>query len=81
MNRLMDGPRLVIVGAGVAGLAAGCYAARSGYRTTILEMHDLPGGLCTSWRRKGYFFDGSVAGLAGTSPEMPIYRLVVRTSG
>jgi phytoene dehydrogenase-like protein len=75
MNRSMDGPRLVIIGAGVAGLAAGCYAARSGYRTTILEMHDLPGGLCTSWRRKGYLFDGSVAGLAGTSPEMPVYRL------
>ena len=70
----MDSPRLVIIGAGVAGLAAGCYAARSGYRTTILEMH-VPGGLCTSWRRKGYLFDGSVAGLAGTSPEMPIYRL------
>jgi phytoene dehydrogenase-like protein len=75
MNPSMDGSRLVIVGAGVAGLAAGCYAARSGYCTTILEMHDLPGGLCTSWRRKGYLFDGSVAGLAGTSPEMPIYRL------
>ena len=27
MNQSMDGPRLVIVGAGVAGLAAGCYAA------------------------------------------------------
>jgi phytoene dehydrogenase-like protein len=66
---------LVIVGAGIAGLSAGCYAARSGYRVTILEMHDLPGGLCTSWRRKGYLFDGSVAGLAGTSPDMAIHRL------
>ena len=47
----------------------------SGYRTTILEMGQVPGGLCTSWRRKGYLFDGSVAGLAGTSPEAPIYRL------
>ena len=81
MNRPMDGPRLVIVGAGVAGLAAGCYAARSGYRTTIFEMHDLPGGLCTSWRRKGYLFDGSVAGLAGTSPEMPIYQPVAGPRG
>ena len=75
MNRHMKGPRLVIIGAGVAGLTAGCYAARSGYRTTILEMGEVPGGLCTSWRRKGYLFDGSVAGLAGTSPEAPIYRL------
>lgn len=65
----------MIVGAGITGLSAGIYAARSGYRVTVLEMHDLPGGLCTSWRRKGYLFDGSVAGLAGTSPDMPIYRL------
>ena len=71
----MDGARLVIIGAGIAGLTAGCYAARCGYRTTILEMGQVPGGLCTSWRRKGYLFDGSVAGLAGTSPEAPIYRL------
>ena len=71
----MDGTRLVIIGAGIAGLTAGCYAARSGYRTTILEMGQVPGGLCTSWRRQGYLFDGSVAGLAGTSPEAPIHRL------
>jgi phytoene dehydrogenase-like protein len=48
---------------------------RSGYRTTVLEMGDVPGGLCTSWRRKGYLFDGSVAGHAGTAPEAPVYRL------
>jgi phytoene dehydrogenase-like protein len=71
----MHETRLLIIGAGVAGLTAGCYAARSGYRTTILEMGQTPGGLCTSWRRKGYLFDGSVAGLAGTSPEAPIHRL------
>jgi phytoene dehydrogenase-like protein len=71
----MDGARLTIIGAGIAGLTAGCYAARSGYPTTILEMGQVPGGLCTSWRRNGYLFDGSVAGLAGTSPEAPIYRL------
>jgi phytoene dehydrogenase-like protein len=66
---------LVIIGGGVAGLSAGIYAARSGYSVTVLEMHELPGGLCTSWRRKGYLFDGSVAGLAGTGPSAPIYRL------
>ena len=66
---------LVIVGGGVAGLTAGVYAARSGYRVTLLEMHALPGGLCTSWRRKGYLFDGSVAGLAGTGPSAPVHRL------
>src|SRR3990172_2537003 len=72
---------LLIVGGGVAGLAAGCYAAKSGHRTTILEMGRAPGGLCTSWYRKGYRFDASVAGLAGNHPSLPIYRLSKRFRG
>jgi phytoene dehydrogenase-like protein len=66
---------LVIIGAGVAGLAAGVYALRSGYKVVIVERHTAPGGLCTSWHRAGYLFDGSAAGLAGTSPDAPIRRL------
>ncbi len=66
---------LIIIGGGVAGLTAGCYASMNGYQTTILEMAAGPGGLCTSWRRKGYLFDGSVAGLAGSAPGSPLYRL------
>jgi uncharacterized protein with NAD-binding domain and iron-sulfur cluster len=42
---------IAIIGAGVAGLAAGCYGRMNGYRTNIFEMHAGPGGLCTSWRR------------------------------
>ena len=66
---------LVVIGAGVAGLTAGRFAARNGYRTTILESASTPGGLCTSWKQKGYQFDGSVAGLSGSAPEAPIYSL------
>ena len=44
---------IIIIGAGVAGLAAGCYAQMNGYRSQIFELHNLPGGLCTSWVRKG----------------------------
>jgi phytoene dehydrogenase-like protein len=47
----------------------------NGYDTTILEMNSTPGGLCTSWKRQGYLFDGSVAGLAGSAPGNPLYRL------
>lgn len=66
---------MVIVGAGAAGLSAGCYARMNGFQTTLFEMHDKPGGLCTSWKRGGYLFDGSVAGLAGAAPGNPLYRL------
>jgi phytoene dehydrogenase-like protein len=57
---------IVIVGGGIAGLAAGCYARMNGYRATILEMHSMPGGLCAAWKRKGYKFDISMHMLAGS---------------
>lgn len=57
---------LIIVGAGIAGLSAGIYARRNGYRTTIFDMHDIPGGLCTAWKRKGYTFDISMHMLTGS---------------
>jgi phytoene dehydrogenase-like protein len=66
---------LIIIGAGVAGLTAGCYARMNGYLTTILEMWEIPGGLCTSWKRKGYLFDASVAGLAGSAPGSALFQL------
>ena len=51
---------IIIIGAGIAGLAAGCYAQMNGYKTKIFELHELPGGLCTAWERKGYVFDGCI---------------------
>src|SRR5512139_2604894 len=58
--------RMVIIGAGIAGLSTGCYALMNGYKTTIFEMHTLPGGLCTAWKRKGYTFDISMHILFGS---------------
>ena len=57
---------MIIVGAGIAGIAAGCYARMNGYKTEIFEMHNIPGGLCTAWKRKGYTFDISMHMLSGS---------------
>jgi phytoene dehydrogenase-like protein len=65
---------IVIVGAGIAGLSTGCYARMNGYKTTILEMHSIPGGLCTAWKRKGYTFDISMHFLTG-SKAGPLYQM------
>jgi len=62
----MNEKSIVIVGAGMAGLSAGCYARMNGYKATILEMHSIPGGLCTAWTRKGYTFDISMHMLTGS---------------
>ncbi|MBN1652832.1 MAG: NAD(P)/FAD-dependent oxidoreductase [Deltaproteobacteria bacterium] len=66
--------RVVIVGAGIAGLSTGCYARMNGFKTTIYEMHRVPGGLCAAWKRKGYTFDISMHMLTG-SKGGPIYRM------
>ncbi len=64
-----------IVGGGIAGLSAGCYARMNGYRSRIFEMHSLPGGLCTAWRRNDYTIDGCIHWLVGSSPKNHFYRL------
>ena len=66
---------VAIIGAGIGGLAAGCYAQMNGLKAHIFEAHHLPGGLCTSWKRGGYTFDGSVHHLAGCHPDGPVYRM------
>ncbi|UYP46045.1 hypothetical protein NEF87_002330 [Candidatus Lokiarchaeum ossiferum] len=49
--------KVVIIGAGVAGLASGIYAKKNGFDAEIYEAHSKPGGLCTSWKRGGYIFE------------------------
>lgn len=66
---------VIIVGAGVSGLAAGAYLQMNGYKTEIFEMHNLPGGLCTSWERKGYIFDGCAHWLVGSGESNEYYEL------
>ena len=69
------GKSVITIGAGIAGLAAGCYAQMNGYRSQIFEMHDLPGGLCTAWERRGYIFDGCIHYLLGSGPGQPYHRM------
>jgi len=59
--------KVIIIGGGVAGLSTGIYGQLNGYDTEILEMHTLPGGQCTAWKRKGYTFDYCIHWLVGTS--------------
>jgi phytoene dehydrogenase-like protein len=68
------GKNIIIVGAGISGLSTGYYARCNGYRTSIFEMHSIPGGLCTAWERKGFRFDISMHMLTG-SVSGPIHRL------
>lgn len=70
----MEDRSIIIIGAGFGGLSAGIYAQMNGYQTRIFEMHNLPGGLCTAWKRKGYTIDGCIHWLVGSLPQSGMYR-------
>ena len=52
------GPRVVVVGAGLAGLSAAYQLRNAGYSSTVLEASDRIGGRCWSIRD---FADGQIA--------------------
>ena len=66
---------IIIIGAGISGLSAGCYARMNGFKTTIFEMNDNPGGQCVAWKRKDFIFDPCIHWLLGTTPENSFYRI------
>jgi monoamine oxidase len=52
-------PRIVIVGAGLAGLSAAYQLKNAGYTSTVVEADSRVGGRC--WSINGFFAEGQVA--------------------
>lgn len=52
--------KVIIVGAGIAGLNAGIYAQKAGFDSVIYEKHAVPGGQCTGWMREGHYIDNCI---------------------
>lgn len=69
----MSAPRLVIIGGGLAGLSAGCYARANDFDVTIVEHNLALGGVCTAWQRGPYLVDGCIHWLTG-GPFARIYE-------
>lgn len=70
----MRNKKVAIIGAGIAGLSAGCYLRMNGYETEIFEAHSIPGGLCTSWKTDGYLFDGCLHSMGALQPGYKLYH-------
>lgn len=49
--------RVVIIGAGFAGLAAAAFLGKAGFKVTILEKNEQPGGRARRWEKDGFTFD------------------------
>ena len=54
---MTEGQRAVVIGAGFGGLAAAVRLHAMGYRVTVLEALDQPGGRARVFRQDGFTFD------------------------
>lgn len=67
--------KMIVIGAGVAGLTAGIYARLNGYDVEVHEMHSIAGGECTAWKRGEYLFDNCIHWLMGSKPGTALNRI------
>jgi phytoene desaturase len=68
---------VVIIGAGIGGIATSVYLSRNGYKVSVYEKNSAPGGRCGQLIRDGHRFD-----LGATMLIMPgIYREIFQSLG
>ena len=60
---------VIVVGAGLGGLATSCLLAKRGVEVLLIEQHSMPGGACTSFRREGRIYDCGAALIFGFGRE------------
>jgi phytoene dehydrogenase-like protein len=60
---------VIVIGAGLGGLAATCLLAKRGVEVLLIEQHCMPGGACTSFRREGRIYDCGAALIFGFGQE------------
>ena len=63
--------RVVVVGAGIAGLVAARDLSRAGADVTVLESERRAGGVIVTERRDGFLVEGGPDGFLASEPDLP----------
>ncbi len=66
--------KIIIVGAGIAGLTAAAYLAKAGYDVQLLEKNERSGGLLGTIRNNGFYFDTGPRALINSGIVKPILK-------
>lgn len=64
----MSDYQLIIIGAGLSGLAAGIRAARFGRKTLIVDQHYRPGGLNSYYKFQGHLLETGLHAITNFAP-------------
>ena len=71
---MKDRERVVIVGAGMAGLTAAAYLTRDDYDVLLLEKNDRIGGLVHTFNQGGFSFDTGPRAFVNSGMVKPILK-------
>ena len=71
----------MVVGGGIAGLAAAWDLAQAGADVTVLESERRPGGVIVTERRDGFLVEGGPDGFLAAEPELPALAAELGISG
>ncbi|HPR34520.1 MAG TPA: NAD(P)/FAD-dependent oxidoreductase [Anaerolineaceae bacterium] len=66
--------KVVIVGAGMAGLTAGAYLMRENYDVLILDKNEKCGGLLQTFQSGGFYFDSGPRAFVNSGIMKPIFK-------
>ena len=68
--------KVIVIGGGYAGLAAGALLANSGHRVHLYEAHTYVGGCASFFKRKNFKFDAGATTLSGLGVNRPLRTLL-----
>ena len=67
--------KVIVLGAGIAGLASSIELLHKGYKVTLIEKNNSVGGLCSGYFVNGHYIDACLHWLMGTKEDGMLYKL------
>ena len=69
-----ENKKVIIVGAGMAGLTAASYLVKNKFNVLLLDKNDRTGGLLGTFEKNGFFFDSGPRALVNSGIIKPIFN-------